>query len=200
MQDFAADAAIGIEIDDAVGPAIERGHGADRHARRPIAVIAAHHAEEPPAGRELALLDVLDPGAIDADRHLMFALARHRAGMTTDALAVVDHETECRHGGSLTPADRGPKWKVSIWLAWRPQRTGGRRAVGLRAAKSTWIQPVLRRLEKITHIARIHCSHGGVPSLEVTRATCSRESAERATPRPSTFAAGVPHATTSNPR
>lgn len=42
--------------------------------------------------REHAFLHVFDPGPVDAYRHLVFGLARHGAGVTTDALAIVDYE------------------------------------------------------------------------------------------------------------
>src|SRR5206468_2885533 len=74
------------------------GDGADGDARRPFTVVAAHHGEQPAAVGEGAFLDVLDPGAIDADGDLVLALARHRAGVAADALAVVDHEPEGGHG------------------------------------------------------------------------------------------------------
>jgi hypothetical protein len=63
---------------------------ADRDARREFAVIAPHHAEQPAIVRKFALLDVLDPGAIDAERHLMLTFTGDGAGVTTDAFAVVD--------------------------------------------------------------------------------------------------------------
>ncbi len=42
---------------------------------------------------EYALLNVLYPGPVHADRHLVFSLARHRAGVAPDALAVIDDES-----------------------------------------------------------------------------------------------------------
>jgi len=94
---LAADAAVGIEIDDAILAAVEGGDGADRHARRKIAVITAHHAEQPAIIWKLALLDVLNPGAIDANRYLMFAFAGHGTGVAADAFSVVDQESKGRH-------------------------------------------------------------------------------------------------------
>jgi hypothetical protein len=43
--------------------------------------------------RKFALLDVLDPGAKDTDRDLMFLFARHRAGVTTDAAVLIDDKS-----------------------------------------------------------------------------------------------------------
>lgn len=42
---------------------------------------------------ENALLDVFDPGPVHSHRHLVFGFARYRAGVTTDALAVIDYKT-----------------------------------------------------------------------------------------------------------
>src|SRR5262245_49096042 len=78
---FAADATIGIEINNAVVAAIEGRDRADRDARRELAVVAPHHAEQPAVIREFALLDVFDPGAIDAQRHLMLAFTGDGTGM-----------------------------------------------------------------------------------------------------------------------
>jgi hypothetical protein len=60
-------------------------------------VVAAHDRKQSAIVGKGAFLDVLDPGPIHADRHLVLAFAGHGAGMTADALAVVDHEPKCRH-------------------------------------------------------------------------------------------------------
>ena len=41
---------------------------------------------------ENAFLDILDPGPVHAHRYLVLGLACHRAGVASDALAVVDYE------------------------------------------------------------------------------------------------------------
>jgi hypothetical protein len=41
---------------------------------------------------ERPFLDVLDPRAIDAERHFVFGFASGRAGVTANALAVVNEE------------------------------------------------------------------------------------------------------------
>ena len=41
---------------------------------------------------ERTLLDVLDPSPVHAYRHLVLGFARHGAGVTSDALAVIDYE------------------------------------------------------------------------------------------------------------
>jgi len=41
---------------------------------------------------ESAFLDIFDPGPVHANRHLVLGFARHCAGVTSDALAVIDYE------------------------------------------------------------------------------------------------------------
>ena len=96
---LAADAPRAVEVHDAVRPAVERHRRADRHAGRVIAVIAAHHREVAPRVREHALLDVLHPGAVDAQRDLVLLLAGHRAGVAADTLPLVDHEAVAHASG-----------------------------------------------------------------------------------------------------
>jgi hypothetical protein len=90
---LATDAARAVEVHDAVGPAVEGHRGTDRHAGGVVAVIAAQHGEVAARVGEGALLDVLHPGAVDAERDLVLFLAGHRARMTPDALPLVDHES-----------------------------------------------------------------------------------------------------------
>src|SRR2546430_307531 len=120
---LAADAARAIEVHDAVGAAVEGDGRTDRHAGRVVAVIAAQHGEVAARVRPRPLLDVLDPGAKGSERHLVFFLARHRARMAADALAVVDHETVSHRScwgpryGPPTPqrSERpGKPWRSSI--------------------------------------------------------------------------------------
>ena len=103
---LAADAAVPVEVHDAVGPAIERHRRADRHAGRVVAVVAAHHAEVAPGVREHALLDVLHPRAVHPQRDLVLLLAGHRAGVTADALALIDDEAVSHVSGSPRRATR----------------------------------------------------------------------------------------------
>ena len=95
---LAADAAIAVQVDDAVGSAIERDRRADRHARCRVAVVAAEHREVAPRVREGPPLDVLDPGAERAERHLVLLFARDGARVTADAAALVDHEAVAQTG------------------------------------------------------------------------------------------------------
>ena len=83
---LAADAAAAVEVHDPVLPPEERGGGADLDAGRVVAVVAAGDREGPPRLGELALLDVLDPGAGDPEGHLVLDLARHGARVAADAL------------------------------------------------------------------------------------------------------------------
>src|SRR5262249_22562376 len=85
-------AAAVVEGDDAVLAPVERRGRGGLDAGRVVAVGAAGHGERPARLRELALLDVLHPRAGDAERHLVLDLARHRARVAPDALAVVDQE------------------------------------------------------------------------------------------------------------
>src|SRR5438552_54464 len=63
---LAADAHLWIELDDAIGALVHRRDRADADARRVGAVVAARHLEHAPRVGERALLDILDPGPIDA--------------------------------------------------------------------------------------------------------------------------------------
>src|SRR5262249_53572084 len=89
---LAADAPRAVEVDDPVVAAVEGDGRTDRHAGRRVAVIAAQHREIAPRVRERAALDVLHPRAKRAEGHPILFLARHRAGVAADALALVDHE------------------------------------------------------------------------------------------------------------
>jgi hypothetical protein len=72
---FAANATVPIELDDAIGALIHGFDRADPNARRIAAVVAAGHLEVAPRVWELTGFCVLDPGAIDPERNLVFALA-----------------------------------------------------------------------------------------------------------------------------
>jgi len=48
--------------------------------------------------RELAFFDVFDPGAIHANRNVVFGFASHGAGMAANTLALVDDKGVVRHG------------------------------------------------------------------------------------------------------
>jgi hypothetical protein len=90
---FATNAAPVVEIHDSIGAPVERASRTNFRARRVIAVIASHHPEVPRRMREFALLDMLDPGAKYAHRHLVFFFARDRAGVTPNATVLIDDES-----------------------------------------------------------------------------------------------------------
>jgi hypothetical protein len=89
---FAANAAVGIEIDNPILALVHRRHRTDGDARRLLAMIAACDLKYPARVGEDAFLDVLDPGPVHAHRHLVLGLACHRAGVASNALAVIDYE------------------------------------------------------------------------------------------------------------
>src|SRR5882762_5179541 len=89
---LAADTARAVEVHDAIGPPVEGDGGADRHAGRRVAVVAAQDREVSPRVREGPALHVLHPGAEGAERHLVLLLARDGAGVAADAPPLVDHE------------------------------------------------------------------------------------------------------------
>jgi hypothetical protein len=43
--------------------------------------------------RKDSLLDVFDPGSVDAHGNFIFSFASDRAGMASDAFAIIDYET-----------------------------------------------------------------------------------------------------------
>jgi hypothetical protein len=90
---LATDAAPVVEINDSISSPVERAGGTDFRARRVITVVAPHHPEV--AGRvwELALFDVLYPGAKDTNRHLVFLFARDCAGVAPDTPVLVNNKS-----------------------------------------------------------------------------------------------------------
>ena len=56
-------------------------------------MIAARDLKYAAGVGENAFFYVLDPGPVHAHRHLILGLARHRAGVTSDAGALVDRES-----------------------------------------------------------------------------------------------------------
>ncbi len=101
---FAADAAAVVEIDDAVS----------RRKSAVVGQISTHGAASQwlqritpkwrLVCRKLALLDVLDPRAEDADRYAMLFLAGDRAGVTADAAVVIDYEAVAQFDFPQQPA------------------------------------------------------------------------------------------------
>jgi len=56
-------------------------------------MIAALYRKYTPGIRELTLFYILNPGAIDADRKVVFLLAGNRTCMASDAFAIVDDKS-----------------------------------------------------------------------------------------------------------
>ena len=89
---LATDAAVAVEIDDAVVATEERSDRTYGDAGCVIAVIAPQHRKEPIGVGELTLLDVLDPGPESAKGNFVFGFAGDCARMTADTFAVVYDE------------------------------------------------------------------------------------------------------------
>jgi len=90
---LAPDAPPVVEINDSIGPPVQRGSGTDFRTRRVIAVVAPHHPEVARCMRELTLFNVLYPGTKNTNRDLVFLLARNRAGMTPNTTVLIDDES-----------------------------------------------------------------------------------------------------------
>jgi hypothetical protein len=90
---LATDAAPVVEINDSISTPVERAGGTDFRARRIIAMVAPHHPEVARGVGELALFDMLYPGAKDTHRHLVFLFARDCAGVTPDTPVLVDDKS-----------------------------------------------------------------------------------------------------------
>ena len=88
-----ADAALVIEVNDAVGAAKQRHRRANLDARRVVAVIAAQHRKVASGVWIDTLLDVFDPGPVNSHRDVMFFLTGNRAGMTADAAMLIDEKS-----------------------------------------------------------------------------------------------------------
>jgi len=89
---LATDAAIAVEVYDAVVEPVERGYRADGYARSVVAMIAPEHGEKPASVWILTLLYVLDPGPESAERDFVLGLASDCARVTADAFAMVYDE------------------------------------------------------------------------------------------------------------
>src|SRR5262245_29086064 len=98
---LAADAAVAVEVHDPVGAPVKSDGGADGDARGVVAVIAAHHGEIAPRVGEGALLDVLDPRAVDPEGNLVLLLAGIGGTVGAVACPLIDHKSVA-HGGQAT--------------------------------------------------------------------------------------------------
>jgi hypothetical protein len=100
---LAANTALVIKINDPIFAPKKRGNRANFNTGSVIAVIAAHHREVSLRMGELALFNIFHPGAIHPDGSFMLRLAGHSAGMTADALPIINNEPEIH--GNLSFAD-----------------------------------------------------------------------------------------------
>src|SRR5512145_273685 len=97
----AADAQVVIDGDDAVGPLARSGARAHVHARRVVAVHAAHRHERALHIRILADLEVDHAPPLHAGRRRIRLLARRRARLAADAAAQIRDHGPARHAAFL---------------------------------------------------------------------------------------------------
>ncbi len=57
-------------------------------------MITAYDGKHPARIRELPLFYILDPGPINPDGDIMLCFTSNRAGVTADAVAIVDNESK----------------------------------------------------------------------------------------------------------
>src|SRR6266581_8780136 len=81
-----ANTTAGVKVNNTVAPFIQCLSGTNSDAGSIVAVVATIDQEIAARVRKLALLNILDPRAIDANRHIMLRLAGHRTGMTSNTL------------------------------------------------------------------------------------------------------------------
>ena len=91
---FAADAAIIVEIHNAVRTRVQRLGWANLNARSMLTMITAHDWKHTARVRELPLFYILNPGPIDPNRNIMLCFTSNRAGVAADAVAIVDYESK----------------------------------------------------------------------------------------------------------
>jgi hypothetical protein len=102
---LAPNAPLGTEINDAILALVHRSDWTNRHARWIFAVIAARYLEYAACVGKRSLLDILNPCPIHCERNVVLGLAGHGAGVTPNALAIINDESvshaECREGPSI---------------------------------------------------------------------------------------------------
>src|SRR5690606_17119686 len=105
----ASDALLGVDVDDAVLGDVAASRGADRYARRVLAVQALLGPELDGQVGESADGGVADPQPVVSDRHLVLHRASDGAGRAADAGREVDGHGVAFHTGflSLTSAETG---------------------------------------------------------------------------------------------
>jgi hypothetical protein len=110
---FTTDAAPGIEINDAILSREESGDRTDGYAGSVSTMIASHDAEGAMRVGERALLDILYPRAVDANRRVVLCFAGNGARVATDTLAIVDDEAVAHADGAEWYHPRQPPSKLT---------------------------------------------------------------------------------------
>src|SRR5512135_2875682 len=87
---FAADALVGVKFDDAIGALVHRRRWTNADTGWILALVAARHLKMTTRIGKLALFNVLDPRAKNAEGDLIFFFACDTARVATDALAIVN--------------------------------------------------------------------------------------------------------------
>jgi len=106
---FAPDAALGTEIDDAVLALIHRGYWADSNAGRVLAVITSCYLEHAASIRVNSFFNIFHPGTVHGEGNVILRLAGHGAGVTANALAVVDDKSVSHAERISAAVSRGAK-------------------------------------------------------------------------------------------
>jgi hypothetical protein len=99
----APNAGLTIQVHNAILAFAQSVHWANLHARGVVAMIAAHDTEVAARIRELPHFNILHPSAETAHRHIIFRFANHSAGVTANALSLVNDKSV----GSHTPPSLG---------------------------------------------------------------------------------------------
>jgi hypothetical protein len=115
---FATNAALVVEVDDAIMPAKKRHGRTDLDARRIVTMITAKHGKVTPGLRINAFLDVLDPRPIHSHGNIVFFLACDRAGMTANATVLID-EKSVAHLDPFSHKNPEPSARILRFIAKR---------------------------------------------------------------------------------
>jgi hypothetical protein len=85
-----ADAAVIIEINDAVASPIKCVRWTNFDARSAVTVVATENAKVPAGMRKFPFFDILHPSSEDPHRDLVFLFAGHSTGVATDTAFLID--------------------------------------------------------------------------------------------------------------
>ncbi len=91
---FTGDTPLSIKVHNAVVTGVQGAGGTDFNARSNFTVIAAQHREKTPGVRIRPHFHIFHPCPVHTDGHFVLRLTRYGAGMTADALSVIDKKTE----------------------------------------------------------------------------------------------------------